>query len=172
MEELQKFYQSILNIRQKDVYDIIKTITLEESKIIHQQTKDLTGYCKYIAFQIESRLKKENINTYWIELNDIVNVDHVVLIAEYMLNNKLKRILIDPTFSQFTKDDKHQLVRLKEWPSEKIDKNLLNNLLTDGITEINNNTFNNYLNSFGSINYEICLDNYLLKQKIGKIPKR
>ena len=94
MDDYQKFTQFILNIRQKDVYSTIKTITLEERTKLYNLINDLTGYCKYLASQIEYRLKKENITTYWIDLNEITLVDHVILIAEFMSESKLKRILI------------------------------------------------------------------------------
>ncbi|MBQ8682061.1 MAG: hypothetical protein IJ509_04040 [Bacilli bacterium] len=168
MSDLNNFYQSILNLRQRDVFDTIKTIVLEERTKLNNTTNDLTGFCKYIASQIEDRLTKENIRVYWVDLNDITNVDHVILIAEYMSQSKMNRVLIDPTYSQFTKDDKHQLVTLKEWPSERLDKNILKDLLTNGVTQLDDNKFQNYLNSFGEINWNISLDDYLLKQQLGK----
>lgn len=172
MEELQKFYQTILNIRQKDMYKKIKQITLEERNAIEEYTNDLTGYCKYISLKIYERLKKENITTYLIDLKELININHVILISEYMSNNELKRILIDPTFKQFTKKDKHKLITLKEWPSEILDKNMVDKLLEDGIYEINESIFNEYLNSFGNNFNEIFLDDYLLDKKIGRNNKR
>ena len=172
MSDLNSFYNSILNLRQIDVFDTIKNIVLEEKTKLSNYTNDLTGFCKYIASQIEDRLIKENIRTYWIDLNDITDIDHVVLITEYMWQSKITRVLIDPSYSQFTKDDKHQLVGLKEWPSERLDKNILNDLLTTGVTKLDDNKFQNYLNSFGENNLNISLDDYLLKQQLGKGIKR
>ena len=172
MSELHNFYQSLLNLRQKDETERIKEIVLEEKQKLTNQTTDLTGFCKYIASQIEYRLNQLNIHTYWIDLKDIIQVDHVILIAEYMTNNKLKRILIDPTYNQFTKNSNYKLVKLKEWPSEKLDSNILNSLLTEGIIEIDDNKFINYINSFTDKNLHISLDSYLMTERIGKKFKR
>lgn len=172
MSDLSKFYQSILNIRQKDMYETIKNITIEERNLIYNYTNDLTGYCKYLANQISSRLNDETITNYWIDLKELVDVDHTILIAEYMHNYILKRILIDPTFSQFIKDEKHQLIGLKEWPSEKLDKEFLKTLLEYGIIEIDDNMFKKYLNSFSDTNYELSLNDFLLKQKLERKSKR
>ena len=168
MSEYKDFINSILNIKQKytqnpneDIYSLLKTIISEEKNIIYKETKDLTGYCKYIATQIYDRLRQENITTYWIELNTVADIDHTILIAEYKKNNEFKRFLIDPTYSQFTKNDKYNLVKLEEWPSEKLDKDILNDLLEIGLTELNSQKFNNYLNSFTNLNDNIDLDEFL-----------
>jgi len=172
LSDLQKFYQSILNIRQQEsAFDTIKSIVQEERNLIYKSTTDLTGYCKYIATQISTRLKERNIKTYQIDLKDIVSIDHTILIAEYLENNNLKRILIDPTYSQFTKNENYKLINLSVWPSEKLDKNFLTTLLNDGIIEIDDVSFKHYLNSFGPSNYEIYLDD-LLYQQLGIKTKR
>lgn len=172
MNELNNFYQSLLNIRQKDEETTIKNIVLEETQILKKQTTDLTGLCKYIATQIEGRLKQANISTYWIDLQELVSVDHTILIAEYMYNNQLKRFLIDPTYQQFTKNNQYHLIKLKQWPSEKLGKTILEPLLTKGLTPIDNQTFKNYINSFTDTNIDITLDNYLLNEKINPSKKR
>lgn len=172
MSDLYNFYQSILNIRKQDQFNTIKNIVLEERQKLNNITNDVSGFCKIIASQIEEKLKNANITTYWLDLNNIISIDHVILIAEYMTDTGIKRILIDPTYQQFTKMDNHKLIKLQEWPSTRLDKNILNDLLTDGITEINEARFQNYLNSFGEYNLDISLDNYLLEQKIGKNKKR
>ena len=52
-----------------------------------------TGYCKYVASQIEERLRNESIHTYWIDLNDIISIEHVVLIAEFRYFSGIPTIL-------------------------------------------------------------------------------
>lgn len=172
LKDLHSFYQSILNLRQNDAFEPIKNIVSNEQTKLSNYTDDVTGYCKYIASQIETSLNKVNIYTYWIDLNDLASIDHVILIAEYMTNNKVKRILIDPTYKQFTKSANTKLIKLKEWPSERLDKDILNDLLTDGITKIDDNNFKNYLNSFGTTNFDVSLDDYLLEQKLNRRLKR
>ena len=172
MDDFQKFTQQILNLRQINSTETIKKITLEERDKLYKHTNDLTGYCKYIASQIEERLKNENIHTYWIDLNDIISIDHVVLIAEFNHNSKLRRILIDPTYTQFTKNDKYKLINLKKWPSELLDNSIVEKLLKDGIIEIDDNIFKKYINSFKDTNYDVNLDEYLFNQRIGKKMKK
>ena len=129
--DLYSFYNSILNIGNTSKEVIIK-IVLEEKKKLEDKTSNLDGFCKYIANQIDVRLKELNIKTYKIDLKNIVDVDHVVLIAEYKVNDQIKRLLIDPTFSQFQKSENKILVKLDKWPSDKLDSSILNPLLENG----------------------------------------
>lgn len=133
------------------------------------KTENLDGFCIYIANQIECELKEKRITTYYIDLNELVGVNHVALIAEYMSDNNLKRILIDPTISQFVKIDNKMLLKLSNWPSEKMNSELLENLLNNGIAEIDNEMFNNYINAFSNIKQTQDLDEYLLSKRLGKI---
>lgn len=159
-------YNSILHIDKKE---IIKNIVKKEKEKLLFKTQDLAGFCKYIANQIECELKEKSITAYYIDLNEIVGIDHVFLIAEYMSDKILKRILIDPTISQFVKSEEKQLLKLQNWPSEKMDSEMLENLLKNGMVEIDNWLFNNYINSFNSVNQNINLDEYLLEKRLGKI---
>ena len=100
---------SILNIRSVDYKDDIYEIVSDEMNNLNAQVDDVSGFCKYIANNIEVRLKELGIKTYNIDLNDI-GVDHVFLICEYR-NKKMMRFLIDPTFEQFTRRDNKLLVK-------------------------------------------------------------
>ena len=112
------------------------------------------------------------ITTYYINLDDLVGINHVILISEYIENGNVRRVLIDPTFSQYHKKSDHKLLSLSEWPSEKIeDKKFVNNLLNMGYTEVNNDSFNKYINAFSSKKVDVNLDNYLLEQRLGKLSK-
>lgn len=165
---MYEFYNSILNISNADKKRIIKTIVFEEKEKLSLMVDDFTGFCKYITNQIQCRLENENINTYLIDLNNIVGVDHVFLIAEYKYNNNLIRYLIDPTYSQFTKDDSKQLVTLDFWPSTKLDDEILKNLLSNGLIEVDERLFNDYINSFSKQLIEIDFENYLFDLKFQK----
>lgn len=172
MSDLNSFYEYILNLRQVNEKDKIRRIVLEEKENLLSQTNDMTGFCKFIASQIELRLREEDISTYWLDLNELIGVDHVVLIAEYRFQNEMKRMLIDPTYIQFTKKDNHQLIGFKEWPSERLDEVMLSDLLNDGVTDLDDNRFNNYLNSFKGGMEFISLNNYLLSQIMDTVKKR
>lgn len=167
MSDLQSFYNSILNLRKVDALDKIKSIVLNQRAKLSGYSDDLAGFCKYIASQIEEELRKENITVYWVWLNDIVGVDHVSLIAEYRSETGMRRILIDPTYSQFTRSANKKLIGLKEWPSDKLDKNILDSLLLEGLVELDNSKFLNYLNSFGLVDENLSLESYLWEQKLS-----
>ena len=169
MGAFQNFPYCLYNLRKEDVTPRIREIVLEERKKIETKTTDFTGLCKYIAYAIEERLTKNHICTcYWVDLNNIISVDHVVLIAEFVAGTELKRLLIDPTYKQFTVKDERQLNKPKQLPCERLDKNILKNLLEFGVSDIDNEAFQNYLNSFGTYLCEINLDEYLKERKIGK----
>lgn len=84
-------------------------------------------------------------------------------------NDDMKRLLIDPTFSQFTKSSDKKLVGLASWPSENLDESFRDKLLTDGVVEVDDTSFNRYLDSFGNHYQDINLDRYLRDRKTDKI---
>ena len=168
--DLYSFYNSILNIGNTSK-EVITKIVLEEKKKLEDKTSNLDGFCKYIANQIDVRLKELNIKTYKIDLKNIVDVDHVVLIAEYKVNDQIKRLLIDPTFSQFQKSENKILVKLDKWPSDKLDSSILNPLLENGVIDIDNNIFNKYINAFSNNLISINLDEYLINLQLDSLGK-
>lgn len=169
MNELEKFYSSILNIRNNDNRNLIVNIVKDEKQKLLNEVGCLDGFCKYVASQIEEKLRNANITTYLIDLSSLMSIDHVFLIAEYKSENNLKRLLIDPTFSQFVKDKNKQLISLRKWPSDNLDYNIVNDLLKDGVTDIDEDKFNEYLNSFSSDKIHVDLNKYLLNVKLANI---
>lgn len=161
---------SILNIRNIDYKNDVYNIVSEEKNKLNEQVSDVTGFCKYLANNIEFRLNELGIKTYNIDLNNI-GVDHVFLICEYR-NNKMVRFLIDPTFEQFTKQDNKILIGMDYWPSDKLNDATLKCLLTDGLVEIDEDILTNYLNCFGSDEIINNLDDYLLNLRMNKIQCR
>ena len=172
MNELEKFYSSILNIRNNDNRNLIVNVVKDEKQKLLNEVGCLDGFCKYMASQIEEKLRNANITTYLIDLSSLVSVDHVFLIAEYKSENNLKRLLIDPTFSQFVNDGNKQLVSLKKWPGDNLDNNIVNDLLKDGVVDIDEDRFNEYLNSFSDDNIHVDLNQYLLNKKLDNINVR
>lgn len=171
MDNYNNFCRNILNIRNIDMKEKIKKIVQEEREHLINKNNDLSGYCKYIASIIEERLKENNIRNYWIDLNELINIDHVILIAEYKYNDQIKRFLIDPTYSQFTRKPNAKLLKFNTWPSDNLDKSILKDLLLTGMTELNNHKFNNYLSAFGQ-NISLSLDEFLLNNQITNLSKR
>ena len=97
-----------------------------------------------------------------MNLEELVGVDHVALIVEYMNNDNLVRLLIDSTFPQFVRKDNNKLVYLDFWPSDKItDKDLVHDLIDSGVSIIDNDRFQQYVNSFSSIYTEYNLEDFL-----------
>lgn len=170
MIDLDNFYNSILNIVDKDRFDEIKRIVIEEREKVLKEVHDVLGLCKYLANVIEVNIHN-NLSGVWVnklDLNDLFLVDHVVLIVEYKYNNAIKRLLIDPTFMQFVKDDNQKLSKLNKWPSDLLDKEFVDTLLKDGLIEIDNISFNKYLRAFGYKD-ELDLNELLLKENLNKL---
>lgn len=173
MDNIYNFYNSILNIRNIDYEKEIEKIISEEKQTILIKTNDLSGFCKYIALAIKERLNSINVKTYYIDLNDILCVDHVFLIAEYKCEEGLKRFIIDPTFIQFVKKDNLKLQKLNDWPNEKIsDYKLVRQLLNKGFIEIDNEIFNNYMNAFNDKKAVYNIEQFLLEKALESISKK
>jgi len=161
----------LLNIRSIDYSQKIYDIVSDEKNDLLLRVDDISGFCKYIANQIEVRLKEIGVKTYLIDLYDI-NVDHVFLICEYRYQDEMVRYLIDPTYIQFTKDIGKELIAFKEWPSDKLNKHTLKELLSKGLVKLDNDIFNNYLSSFNYPVNNLDLDEYLLNIRMNKISKK
>lgn len=168
MKELEKFYQSILNIGNKDHMTEIKRIVIEERALLNDKGLELDGLCKYIANQIECRIKEEipGVHINKIDLRDFNLVDHTILIVEYKKDSEMCRLLVDPTFTQFVRKENTELIKLDSWPGDKINKSTLSSLVSDGLVEVDNATFQNYLDSFSEVSVSVDLDEYLLKERI------
>lgn len=163
MNDFSEFCQRILNIDSRDKKEIIQKVVDEEKKDLLLHSENIEGFCKYIANQILYRLQKMGgIRTYLIDLNEIVLFDHVFLIVEYRNNNLLKRVLIDPTFNQFKKKENNILCELQNWPYEKMrNAKFFEDLTMKGTFEIDDESFNQYLNAFTNEMIYVSLDNYL-----------
>ena len=174
MNNNDDFYNSILNIRiqqNEKTKQLIKGITKNAVDEVKKVTPNLEGFCKFLASEIQEKLEQNGIKNYWIDLNDLVAVDHVVLIAEYRTNEGLKRFLIDPSFIQFTKQENKKLIKLDEWPSEKIkNKMIVQDLVQTGVTQLDNDIWNEYLSSFSNKQHNTTLDESLInkQEKKGK----
>ena len=171
MNTLNDFYNSILNIKVHNsnaIKETIEHITLQTTNEVKKLSPNLEGFCKFLASQIQEKLTASSIRNYWLDLHDLINVDHVVLIAEYRTEEGMKRLLIDPSFTQFTKQENKKLLKFTEWPSEKIgDKTIVDDLTTTGVTEIDNNRWQDYISSFPNDSVEINL-NQILETKVER----
>lgn len=176
MQNLYDFYDSILNIKKEDNTDIeaiIQKMVGEEKEFVKGISKDLEGFCKILATNIRERLKDCGIKTYWIDLQELTGIDHVVLISEYKSKEETKRVLIDPSYIQFVKKNDAKLLKLETWPSEKLsDKTIIQDLLETGMTQLNDTKWKDYLQSFSKEKITTNLNQFLLEQSLGKISKK
>lgn len=176
MEDLYDFYNSILNIKKEDnmnIEAIIQKIVGEETELVKGISKDLEGFCKILATNISERLNDSGIKTYWIDLQELTRVDHVVLISEYKSKEETKRILIDPSYVQFVKKNDAKLLKLETWPSDKLaDKTIMEDLLKTGTTQLNDAKWKDYLQSFSKEKISINLNQFLLEKSLEKITKK
>lgn len=157
---MNEFYESILNIRKCDkkvVIENIFNIVLDELDDVTSYVNNMEGLCKVLSNNVKCRLDEEKISNKIINIKDLgTDVEHEFIIANFKdLDNKINYILIDPTYRQFLKREGKPL-HFDEWPStllEESNSELLESLLNLGFSEINSESFKNYINSFG-INYE------------------
>lgn len=169
---LNDFYNSILNIGSTKDYELdILSIVSNEVKELSKHTDSFDGFCKYLAEKISIKLNGLGIRNDIIDLNSVLNIDHVFIICEYMYKGNLKRFLIDPTYSQFTKKEGMSIVRFDVWPSEKLSKEILDDLLNKGMVQINSESFSNYLSSFRKNKVDVNLDEFLMKLRMIEIGK-
>ena len=167
MSNLDSFYTNILNIRKNNYEEILKEIVLKNKKELILNNSSLEGLCKVLANNIMADLKAyPGITVNVLDLNELIGVDHVALIVSFYQNG-LKRYLVDPSFTQFTKDNNKTLIGFNEWPSDLIDENVLNALLSLGFTSVDDYTFNNYLNSFLEFKGEFSLEEILKHKEMG-----
>ncbi len=167
MSNLDSFYTNILNIRKNNYEEILKKIVLKNKKDLLLNNSSLEGLCKVLANNIMADLKAyPGITVNVLDLNELIGVDHVALIVSFYQNG-LKRYLVDPSFTQFTKDNNKTLIGFNEWPSDLIDENVLNALLSLGFTSVDDYTFNNYLNSFLEFKGEFSLEEILKHKEMG-----
>ena len=127
----------------------IKMTALMEKEMI--PNLDPEGLCIYFAHNIGISLDEQNIPFKQMEISDYINSNykHVFLIADY----DDKHCLIDPSFGQFVKRENEKIVTFKQWPSEilkstKEGTRILNDLIKDGVTAVNEEDVKIYLSSF------------------------
>ena len=153
-----EFYYKLLNIGKEDVdienklVDIIKGVVHE----VRRDNKDLVGLCKVVANNISFELDKNKIDYRVISLIDYNLYDHEFIIARTMRDKKMEYYLIDPTFRQFRGYYPYDNL-------EKLDKNMLDNILDKGYFKINNNHYNSYFKSFGYDGRELDINSVFLE---------
>jgi len=121
MNELDKFYYNILNIKKTNVtLDLIIKIVREKTSEIYKRTSDISGLCKVVADVLLNEFNKFNINTLLFDIKDLCNINysHEFLIVYFEQDSHLNYVLIDPTYIQFVKKDGKLNPKFRNYPSE------------------------------------------------------
>lgn len=169
---MNEFYESILNIKKCNRDIVIKKINeiiIEELNDVSKYVNNMEGLCKILSNNIKCRLDNENIKNFKVNIKNLgATIDHEFLILSFKnQENKTEYILIDATYCQF-KERKEKPLHFENWPAKKLcesNNEILTNLLKNGFTLIDENSFKNYINSFEiDYNFEDILlnkgDNY------------
>lgn len=165
---MNDFYESILNIRNYNPEDVLKginTIVFEEVEDARNYTDSMQGLCKVLSNNIKIRLDELKLNNMLVNLRNYGSViDHEFIISSFKdKNKKVNYILIDATYSQFVKNDDNPY-KLTEYPAillQNSNLDLLNSLLNKGFSLIDEESFKNYINSFG---LELKLEDVILSK--------
>lgn len=148
---MDRFYYDLLNIgKMKTNYDDyfknIEKIIEEETCLAKKDNPSLDRLCKVISNNINIRLKELNYDSKIVNTKEIYDMyEHQFILSSYIDNNdNMNYVLIDPTYKQF--NYQANILKVKE------DGNLLlNNLLNNGCSIINDNDLKRYI---GSIMHE------------------
>lgn len=165
---MNEFYESILNIKKYNKEIVMKKINeiiLEEINNVAIYVNNMEGLCKELSNNIKYRLDDEKIKNIKVNIRNLgAKTEHEFLIASFKnQDGNINYLLIDATYSQFNVK-KEKPLHFSTWPTERLEKTnreLLNSLLKKGFTEINEETFKNYINSF-EIDYNF--EDVLLKK--------
>ena len=148
------------DIRKQDKKEKIQQIVLSVTQKALTKAQSTNGLDKYIAYELMHEIKS-NINDvyiYYINLEEITEFEHSSIIAEYKEDLSLKRLLIDPTFSQFV--DANDTL---------INKELIKNLNDSGVVEVDDKVFNDYINMFSQRKVNYNIEDYLIYDRLGRI---
>lgn len=136
-----------------NVIDVVNKVKLELS-----EAENTEGLCYYAANNVCYDLEELNIPAEIFNIREMAEVDYDHYFVLTKGNDEIKHLLIDLTFSQFSKKDNESLRFFDNWPKEELEKTergqiLSNNLIKNGYTLITDEDLYLYLNSFNP-NYE------------------
>lgn len=156
---------SMYDIRKQDKKEKIQQIVLSVTQKALAKAQSTNGLDKYIAYELMHEIKS-NINDvyiYYINLEEITEFEHSSIIAEYKEGLSLKRLLIDPTFSQFVDTNTSNL------NDTLLNKELIKNLNDSGVVEVDDKVFNDYINMFSQRKVNYNIEDYLIYDRLGRI---
>ena len=129
------------------------------------KAQSTNGLDKYIAYELMHEIKSNinDVHIYYINLEEITEFEHSSIIAEYKEDLSLKRLLIDPTFSQFVDANTNNLI------DTLLNKELIKNLNDSGVVEVDDKVFNDYINMFSQRKVNYNIEDYLIYDRLGRI---
>lgn len=177
-ENLNSFYYRLLNISKSNLdieESLVKVIQKHKQELLNR-TEDVSGFCKYLSYNIGDELNSRGINVAYLNINELtdINYDHYFLVAYNEMNENINYYLIDPTYEQFLKKENHSLnPKFKKWPSEILNqsnegKRILKSLISNGYVKITNKDINTYLSSFSSDSISFELDSVMINNRRPK----
>ena len=157
---MDSFYDNLLNIGKKTleekVYqELLKKIVKEEKEEYETKYENLDRLCKFMANNINYKLKNENIDSKIINTKHIYDMyEHEFVMSSIVVDKNINYYLIDPTYSQFM--DKGKFGPNMIYPVDILNSStegriLLDNLLKYGYSKVDDNDIKRY---FGSLMYE------------------
>lgn len=177
--DLESFYYDILNIsKPTNTIDVIDNIVKDNKAELKNIGGSVEGLCKVAANNISLDLHSKNIKHQIFNTNEILGgYEHLFIISYFKEQEKLKYVLIDPTYEQFcAQDGRVLLTSFKEWPSVVLNatdtgNKLLSSIIKDGYSIVDSLSIKLYLGSFineldpDKIDFE--LDNIMIND-LGK----
>ena len=156
---------SMYDIRKQDKKEKIQQIVLSVTQKALAKAQSTNGLDKYIAYELmhETKSNINDVHIYYINLEEITEFEHSSIIAEYKEDLSLKRLLIDPTFSQFVDANTNNLI------DTLLNKELIKNLNDSGVVEVDDKVFNDYINMFSQRKVNYNIEDYLIYDRLGRI---
>lgn len=156
---------SMYDIRKQDKKEKIQQIVLSVTQKALAKAQSTNGLDKYIAYELMHEIKSNinDVHLYYINLEEITEFEHSSIIAEYKEDLSLKRLLIDPTFSQFVDANTNNLI------DTLLNKELIKNLNDSGVVEVDDKVFNDYINMFSQRKVNYNIEDYLIYDRLGRI---
>lgn len=146
MNAADELYYSLLNSD-----DNVSYVDIE--KIVYKKMKELgttKGTSKDFALAIGEELNKLNVTNMIINTNELMNgFEHIFILCEL---KETDYYVIDPTFRQFNSDkffnNKFGVLPAEYLRNTEIGKDIVKDLLLQGLTKVDNEKYKTYLHAF------------------------
>lgn len=138
-----------------NIDSIIKNVVNRVKKeIAKADVSEMDGLCIYASNNISYDLASQGVANLVLDISDMIFIpySHQFVVAK-TLEGPAIYYLIDMTYSQFMPKENQKLLMFDNWPSEELKKSvrgeqLLETLLNEGYTEVDDSLLELYLKSF------------------------